>query len=134
MFTLHPRLDADCSPVGDLPLCRVLMLEDASYPWLILVPRLPDMREIHGLCRAQQHQLIDESSQVAQTMVALFQPDKMNVAALGNLVPQLHLHHVARFEADPAWPGPVWGAAPPLAYGDAERDARLDALRSALGI
>lgn len=116
MFELHPRLQADTQPLGDLPLCRVLLARDSQYPWLILVPRIAQLREIHHLAPEQQQQLMQESCAVAALMEQALNPDKINVAALGNMVPQLHLHHVARFSTDPAWPGPIWGAYPAVAY------------------
>ena len=109
MFELHPQLARDCHLVGDLTLCRVLLMDDANYPWTILVPRRDSVREICELSEADQLQLMRESSQLARAMQTLFHPDKLNIAALGNRVPQLHLHHVARTTNDPAWPDPVWG-------------------------
>lgn len=125
MFELHPRLLADTQSLGDLPLCRVLLARDSQYPWLILVPRIADLREIHHLPAPQQQQLMQESCAVAALMEQALHPDKINVAALGNLVPQLHLHHVARFGTDPAWPGPIWGARPAVPYSaqDLQREA-----------
>ncbi|MDF2412196.1 HIT domain-containing protein [Aeromonas sp. 1HA1] len=116
MFELHTRLQADTQVLGDLPLCRVLLAKDSQYPWLILVPRVANLREIHHLAPAQQQQLMQESCAVASLMEQALRPDKINVAALGNLVPQLHLHHVARFTTDRAWPGPIWGAHPVVPY------------------
>ncbi|HDZ8842659.1 TPA: HIT domain-containing protein [Aeromonas dhakensis] len=118
MFELHSRLQADTRLLGDLPLCRVLLAKDSQYPWLILVPRVANLREIHHLAPAQQQQLMQESCAVATLMEQALRPDKVNVAALGNLVPQLHLHHVARFSTDKAWPGPIWGAHPSLPYDE----------------
>ncbi|MGY3858850.1 HIT domain-containing protein [Aeromonas intestinalis] len=125
MFELHPRLLADTQSLGDLSLCRVLLARDSQYPWLILVPRIADLREIHHLPAPQQQQLMQESCAVAALMEQALHPDKINVAALGNLVPQLHLHHVARFGTDPAWPGPIWGARPAVPYSaqDLQREA-----------
>lgn len=131
-FELHPRLAADTVEITRLPLCRVLLMNDAHYPWLILVPQQPGIREIHELSDADQIQLIRESSRVARTMSALFQPTKMNVAALGNMVPQLHIHHIARFETDTAWPGPVWGKIAAQPYAPAQLAERLNALRDLL--
>ncbi len=116
MFELHPRLQADTQILGDLPLCRVLLAKDSQYPWLILVPRVAGLREIHHLPPEQQQQQMQESCAVAALMEHALNPDKINVAALGNLVPQLHLHHVARFSTDAAWPGPIWGAHPAIPY------------------
>lgn len=107
MFQLHPRLDQDTVFVCSLPLCCVLLMRDARYPWLVLVPALPELREIHDLEAADRARLMDEIAQASQTLQRLYAPDKINVGALGNLVPQLHVHVVARREADPAWPGPV---------------------------
>ncbi|HHQ4600686.1 HIT domain-containing protein [Aeromonas veronii] len=116
MFELHSRLQADTRWLGDLPLCRVLLSKDSQYPWLILVPRVANLREIHHLAPEQQQQLMQESCAVANLMEQALSPDKINIGALGNLVPQLHLHHVARFATDRAWPGPIWGAHPVVPY------------------
>ncbi|EGG93032.1 HIT family protein [gamma proteobacterium IMCC1989] len=118
MFTLHERLVADSTQIGELPLCTLLLINDANYPWLVLVPRRPEIREIYQLETADRVQLLEESCVLSEVMDAVFTPLKMNVAALGNMVPQLHLHHIARFSDDPAWPNPVWGAVPAKAYGD----------------
>ncbi|WP_298720805.1 HIT domain-containing protein [uncultured Oceanisphaera sp.] len=124
-FELHPRLAADTIILGDLPLCRVLLAKDSRYPWLILVPKRADIREIHRLNEEEQLQLIRESCAVARLMETELAADKINVAALGNMVPQLHLHHVARFTRDAAWPDPVWGKHPALAYGQPGVEATL---------
>lgn len=132
MFELHPRLQADTQILGDLPLCRVLLAKDSQYPWLILVPRVPGLREIHHLPPEQQQQLMQESCAVATLMEEALGPDKINVAALGNLVPQLHLHHVARFSSDAAWPGPIWGAHPALPYQTQDLRQQADNWRARL--
>lgn len=108
-FTLDPRLEADTLPVGDLPLCSVLLMDDARFPWLILVPRLSDMSELTDLPEEDATRLMGEVRLAVGVMGELAKPDKVNVGALGNLVPQLHVHVVGRFRSDPAWPGPVWG-------------------------
>lgn len=108
-FQLHPRLAADTDVIGDLPLCRVLLAKEDIGPWIILVPRKTDLREIHHLPLEEQQQLMRESCRVAEHLEKTTQAQKINIGALGNLVPQLHLHHVARFESDCAWPGPIWG-------------------------
>jgi len=108
-FTLDPRLAADTVEVGDLALCRVLLMDDARFPWLILVPRRPDVSEITALSEADADGLWREVRIAARVMQALSNPDKINVGALGNVVAQLHVHVVGRFRSDPAWPGPVWG-------------------------
>ena len=132
-FELHPQLAADTAPVGDLALCRVLLMDDANYPWLILVPRRPGLRESYQLSGTDGAGLWREVDAVAAKLAGHTGADKMNIAALGNQVPQLHIHCIARFETDPAWPRPVWGAVPRQRY-DAERLAeRLEGLRELLG-
>lgn len=128
MFVLDPRLRNDTLPLGDFPLSSLLLMNDCTYPWLILVPRRPEIREIYQLTAPDRQQLLDESCHLAETLTALFQPDKLNIAALGNVVPQLHLHHVARFRTDPAWPAPVWGRAPAVPY----RPEQIDVLAGKL--
>lgn len=121
-FTLHPRLAADTLSLGQSRLCDLRLMNDATWPWVILVPMRTNIREIYQLDEADQQRLLWESSRLSQAMMAAFSGDKMNVAALGNMVPQLHLHHIVRFEGDPAWPGPVWGKQAPVAYSHAEFD------------
>ncbi len=115
---LHKQLEKDCIVLGQLDLCAVLLMPDANYPWLILVPQRQDISEIYQLSDADQQQLMRESSQISRLLVGLFEPDKINVAALGNMVPQLHVHHVVRYKTDAAWPAPVWGAVPAKKYND----------------
>jgi diadenosine tetraphosphate (Ap4A) HIT family hydrolase len=131
-FALHPRLAADTFTLGDLPLCRLLLMNDAQYPWFILVPRREGAREVYLLDEADQAQLWRESARLSRALATAFGGDKLNVAALGNVVPQLHVHHIVRYATDPAWPAPVWGRHPPRPYADAEREARCAALRAAL--
>lgn len=131
-FVLHPQLAQDTHFVTDLPLCRVLLMNESRYPWLILVPRRAGVREIIELSADERTQLWVESDQVSRVLMALFQPDKLNLGALGNLVPQLHLHHIARYQTDAAWPAPVWGKFPPQAYGEAQAVARVQSFRHAL--
>ena len=116
MFELHPQLAKDCVVVGDFPLCRILLNKDANYPWFILVPRRENIREIFELCEADQQQLLWESSYFSKQIYPLFNADKLNVAALGNMVPQLHVHHIVRYQNDAAWPGPVWGHVAAIEY------------------
>ena len=132
VFELHARLAADTFALGDFPLCRLLLMNDAHYPWFILVPRRAGAREIYELAEPDQQQLLRESGALSRAVMAAFGGDKLNVAALGNVVPQLHVHHVVRSARDPAWPKPVWGALPPRPYTDAERAARVAALKPAL--
>ncbi|MEO3430634.1 HIT family protein [Pelagibius sp. CAU 1746] len=132
-FDLHERLAADCVNLADWPLCRVLLMNDASYPWLILVPRRPGLREFHQVDSRDMPQLVGEICDASRALETLFRPDKINVGALGNMVPQLHIHLIARFKSDAAWPGPVWGAQPAVPYEKEGLRARLDALTAALG-
>ncbi len=132
MFSLHERLVADTLPVIDWPLCRVLLMNDSTYPWLILVPARANIREIHQLDAADRVRLMDEIVKASQVIEAEFQPAKINVAALGNMVPQLHVHVVGRNPGDPAWPRPVWGAVPAKPYGEAQGAEVVDRLKKAL--
>jgi diadenosine tetraphosphate (Ap4A) HIT family hydrolase len=131
-FRLHPQLAKDTVFVKDLALCRLLLMKDGSYPWVILVPRRAGLREMHELDGADQQTLMAEITFVSRTIEAAFGADKMNVAALGNMVPQLHIHVITRFEGDAAWPGPVWGAAPPSAYSDEALLYTLEKIKEAL--
>jgi len=117
-FVLHPMLDQDTVPVTDLPLCTVRLMDDSRFPWIVLIPKLADLREIHRLEKRMRHELMDEIALCSAAMEREYSADKMNVAALGNMVPQLHIHIIARFESDDAWPGPVWGVGEALPYGD----------------
>ena len=107
MFELHPQLAQDTITISDFPLCRLLLINDSNYPWFILVPRRSQIREIYELQESDQRQLLKESSQLSRVLVKIFQADKLNVAALGNMVPQLHIHHIVRYQDDQAWPKPV---------------------------
>ena len=133
MFKLHPQLAQDCFELGAFPLCRLLLMNDSNYPWFILVPQRAEVREIYQLSQADQAQLLRESSHLAQVLARLFEADKMNIAALGNMVPQLHLHHIVRYRGDAAWPAPVWGRVPAEPYTDAGVALLLERLRGALG-
>jgi len=132
MATIHAQLLADCRGIGRFPLCHLLLLLDANYPWCILVPDRENITEIHQLSDADQQQLIRESSQLARVLEQVFAPDKLNIAALGNLVPQLHLHHIARYRSDAAWPAPVWGRVAPRPYRAEELAGVLDRLDAGL--
>jgi len=113
---LHPQLAQDCFIVGQFPLSALLLLNDSQYPWFILVPQRQDVNEIHQLSASDQQQLIRESSLLAACIEKEFKADKINIAALGNMVPQLHIHHIVRYKNDPAWPAPVWGYATAVPY------------------
>lgn len=115
-FSLHPQLAADCLDLGDWPLCRLLRMNDRTYPWLILVPRIAGVREIIDLAEADQMRLMQEIAQASKVLKRVTEADKLNVAALGNAVPQLHVHVIARFTRDAAWPKPIWGVVPPDAF------------------
>lgn len=106
---LHPQLKTDTVEIGRFRLCRLLIMKDANYPWFILVPDRESVTEIHQLPAEDQWQLMRESVLLSEALVRAFTPDKLNIAALGNVVPQLHLHHIVRYRHDPAWPAPVWG-------------------------
>lgn len=131
MFNLHPQLAADTLLIEEWPLSLVLLAKDANYPWCILVPKRIDIREIHQLNQDDRLQLLKESCQLAEIMESNFSPIKMNVAALGNMVPQLHIHHVARFEDDIAWPKPIWGVAEAKKYEDSQLEERVTQLKKA---
>lgn len=118
MFTLDPRLSDDSHALGDLPLCRLLLLRDAQYPWFLLVPRRAGVTEMYQLNEADREQLWRESLELGEQLISAFAGDKLNVAALGNSVPQLHVHHIVRYRDDPAWPKPVWAARPMRDYDD----------------
>ncbi|MBU03143.1 MAG: hypothetical protein CME55_07595 [Halieaceae bacterium] len=131
-FKLDPRLAADTFVVGETPLSQLLLMNDARYPWLILAPRRGDITEPFELGEADQTQLWQESMRLGEAMKAHFAADKLNIAVLGNQVAQLHVHHIARFHADDAWPGPAWGVGSAVPYSDAVRGALMDDLRSLL--
>jgi diadenosine tetraphosphate (Ap4A) HIT family hydrolase len=129
-FTLHPTLARDTVEVIRLPLCRALLMNDRRFPWLILVPEREAIREIHELSPADRAALIEEIALGSEALERMCHPDKLNVGALGNLVPQLHVHVVARTAGDAAWPGPVWGSGAAVPYSEGEMEevrARLAA-------
>ena len=131
-FAPDPRLAADTFVVGETPLNQVLLMNDARYPWLILVPCRCAVTEPFELSEADQAQLWRESMRLGEAMKAHFAADKLNIAALGNQVAQLHVHHIARFHADDAWPGPVWGVGNAVPYSDATLEALMNELRNLL--
>ncbi|HEX2859752.1 MAG TPA: HIT family protein [Alphaproteobacteria bacterium] len=131
-FTLHPQLAADTLPLLDLPLCKVLLMNDRQYPWLILVPQVRDAREFIDLTPREQQQLWAEMTGVQAVLKEATRAQKLNVAALGNMVPQLHIHIIARFEGDAAWPKPVWGQHPAKAYSPIEAGEFITRLRPLL--
>lgn len=131
-FDLNPRLEGDSLPVADLPLCAVRLMKDANYPWLLLIPRQADLVEITDLTQPNRLQLMDEIAACADALKAVTACDKINIGALGNVVSQLHVHVIARFRSDAAWPNPVWGAAPARTYEPAELTALTERLRPLL--
>ena len=128
MTEIHSQLTADCVLLGRLPLCHLLLMNDRQYPWFILVPARADIREIYQLEIADRRQLLDESCQLSEFLMETYAGDKLNVAALGNQVPQLHLHHIVRYATDAAWPAPIWGKSAPKAY----RPAAIEEIRNLL--
>ena len=131
-FARDPRLAADTFVVGETSLSQVLLMNDARYPWLILVPRRCGVTEPFELSEADQAQLWQDSMRLGEAMKAHFAADKLNIAALGNHVLQLHVHHIARFHADDAWPGSVWGVGNAVPYSDAALEALMNELHSLL--
>lgn len=132
MFILDKRLQKDTLLVGRFELCLLLLHRDSNYPWFILVPQREGASEIYHLSPPEQQLLLTESELVARALTSLFAPDKLNIAMLGNIVAQLHIHHVARFKTDISWPGPIWGAAPAGEYQTAVLEQRLESMRNAL--
>jgi len=123
MFELHPLLQRDCLEIGRFGLCLLLLMNESRYPWFILVPERSGVSEIYQLPEAEQVQLIRESSSLARSLAQDFHADKINIAAIGNLVPQLHIHHVVRYRNDAAWPATVWGRFDPEPYDQAGLDS-----------
>ncbi|VXB59011.1 Histidine triad (HIT) protein [Pseudomonas sp. 8AS] len=132
MFTLDSRLQQDTLPIGDFPLCRLLLMNDANYPWFILVPRREAVSELFQLDMADQQALWQETTRLAETLKDVFVADKMNVATLGNVVSQLHMHVIVRRREDAAWPAPVWGKHPAKAYSAEQIAAVRERLRLVL--
>ncbi|WP_421780846.1 HIT domain-containing protein [Kiloniella litopenaei] len=131
-FALHERLEADTLFIKDLTHSRVLLMNDSQYPWLILVPRYSNLRDLHDLSKVQLAEVMEEVRLVSDILVEEFKAFKINVAALGNMVPQLHIHVIARYEDDPAWPGPVWGVHPAKAYDSNKAKALKVILETAI--
>src|SRR5258705_2192209 len=133
-WSLHPQLERDTTPLGDLPLSRVVVINDANYPWLLLVPRRPGVIELIDLDEVERAQLMTEIALVSRTLQEVTECDKLNVAALGNVVPQLHVHVVARRKTDKAWPKPVWGMVPAISHVAKELDRFMDAMKKKLWV
>lgn len=133
-WSLHPQLERDTIPFGDLPLSRVLIINDANYPWLLLVPRRHGAVELIDLNEVERAQLMTEIARVSSVLKEVTECDKLNVAALGNAVPQLHVHIIARRKTDKAWPKPVWGAVPPISHDSKELDRFMEAMKNKLWV
>ncbi|NTU43879.1 MAG: HIT family protein [Nitrospirales bacterium] len=133
MFCIHERLKADTIEIGRLGLSHLLLMNDSSLPWLILVPERADVTEIFQLSLEDCHSLIEEIGLVSRIIQDLYSPNKINVGALGNLVPQLHIHVIGRYRTDRAWPGPIWGTGPVIPYADEEVKTVRMRFREALG-
>lgn len=133
-FVLHPQLAADTLPVGELPFCHVLLMNNAHFPWLILVPQRAHLRELFDLSPEEYTLVMQEIRMVSEKLATHTQAHKINIAALGNMVPQLHIHIIARFENDAAWPAPVWNSkATPRPYTSHEAETILPHMRHLLG-
>ncbi|WP_339723228.1 HIT family protein [uncultured Paraglaciecola sp.] len=129
-FVLHPQLEKDSELVTELPLCSVRLIKDANYPWLILVPHVADIKDVIDLSEDQQQKLWQESALVSRALKHLFTPDKLNIAALGNMVPQLHLHHIVRYQDDVSWPNPIWGQVPFKAYSNVQLAEQVNLIKT----
>lgn len=132
MFELDPQLQKDCIELGQFDLCTLLLMNDSNYPWFILVPRREEVREIYELEEEDQALLLKESNFLARILKHYFYADKINIAALGNVVSQLHIHHIARYSDDISWPAPVWGAHPAVAYTEEQLDKIYDVIAKAM--
>ncbi len=129
MASLHPQLEQNCIQIGNFPLCRLLLVRDSNYPWFILVPDREKVTELYQLSSDDQTRLMHESCYLSEELARNFNADKMNVATIGNLVPQLHIHHVVRYENDIAWPSPVWGKMPVKPYASGELELLITKLK-----
>ena len=132
MINIHPQLQNDCVHIGHFSLSQLLLSKDANYPWFILVPNRKDITEIYQLSHEDQVQLISESSYLAEVLKNNFNADKINIGALGNVVPQLHIHHIARYKNDIAWPAPIWGHSSAKDYSVEVFDDVINKLRQGL--
>ena len=131
-WQLHPQLASDTHPLAQFRLCELRLMDDTNYPWLVLVPRVAGAQELIDLRGTERHLLSDEIDEAARALRAVFRPHKLNVAALGNIVSQLHVHVIARFEDDPAWPAPVWGRVAARPHTPEQLVDRITRLQDAL--
>lgn len=130
MFELHPQLQADTFFIKKLQISGLHLINDARYPWVVLVPEIENLRDLHNLTEDDYRTVMNEIRQVSNGMDSLFSPTKMNVAALGNMVPQLHIHIIARYDQDEAWPGPIWGSGEAVPYGRDKKEQQIKQLKS----
>ena len=130
MTDLHPQLQSDCLLIGRFELSHLLLSNDSNYPWFMLVPDRADITEIMELSDADRNQVWLESHVLSTHIMRQFAGDKLNVAAIGNVVPQLHVHHIVRYRSDVAWPAPVWGVAPASPYSDETLTRRIEQLNA----
>ncbi|MBU2896437.1 HIT domain-containing protein [Vibrio hepatarius] len=133
-FELHPQLAKDTSTIGHFPLSIALLHKDNAVPWVILVPKRNNLKELHHMTQLDQHQFLLESQAVNQVLEATFNPDKLNLGVLGNMVPQLHIHHIVRFKNDVAWPGPIWGNTKGEFRSEDEQKALLTQIQNVLSL
>ena len=133
-FQLDPKLEQDTVPIADWHLCLVRLMNDSRYPWVILIPKVPGIAEIHELAEEQQYLLLGESVRLSKALDQLFAPHKLNIAALGNMVRQLHIHHIVRFESDSSFPKPVWGVGDAVPYGADALNETVNGLQIALDV
>lgn len=133
-FEVHTQLLSDCAIVGDATLCRVLLMNDARFPWLILVPRLSGLRDFHEVPSEFRSSFFDEIESASIAVKEVIGADKINVAALGNQVPQLHVHVIGRLKSDAAWPGPVWGVGSPIPYDDDIQQNTIEFVRATMSL
>lgn len=134
MFKLDARLENDTIELGNIEFIKVLMSKDSNYPWLILVPEIADATELFDLDAQQQQLLMQTITKISKDMQVEFSADKINVGALGNVVKQLHIHIVARFETDIAWPGPIWGQHPAKPYTQEQLETQINKMKEMLGL
>jgi len=131
-FQLHPQLEKDCLSVGRFALSQVLLMNDSQFPWFILVPERESISGIYQLSVVDRGLLQKESCFLSEALAKLYRADKMNIAAIGNIVPQLHLHHIVRYQNDAAWPAPVWGKFAAVPYSNLEADKVIGKVRLAI--
>lgn len=133
-FTIHSKLVADTINLGSFPLCEVLLMNDCRFPWIILVPKIPDLKDFHEIPSQHRDVLFHEIEKASETIQKNWEVDKMNVAALGNQVSQLHIHVIGRRRTDEAWPNPVWGCGAPIPYDTADKSILIQSLKRQLAI